>query len=150
MSTAEQTKRIDALLGGREPGEEPVEERPALKVWMYEVPREAYPFQAPADGTEPGFVKQMPKGARLLCVTRSNENQGAVLFALVNPLMEEEPRFFFVKKTNEAIPSPGKVKVGKEVQDWSGASLVWVGSWEGFRKWWHLFEVVNAKVEATR
>ena len=123
----------------REPGEEPVEHKPALKVWQYEVPRTAYPIKATADGSEPGFTVKMPKGARILTVVRGSM-ACAVIFAWVNPEMEEEQRYFYIVKTNRGMASPEEAA---KAAGWERARLAYVGTWEGYQQWWHLFEVTR-------
>jgi hypothetical protein len=114
-------------------------EKPALKVWQYEIPLEGYPREARMDGAEPGFTITMPAGARILTVGRAAASaRGAVLFALVNPEMAVEKRYFYIAKTNHPLASAADAQ---KATGWANAKLDYVNSWLGWDVWWHLFEV---------
>jgi hypothetical protein len=106
----------------REPGEDEMEAKPALKVWSYEIPTKA---------RNEGFVQGMPAGARILRVAKV---AGRVqLWVLVNSEMPEEDRFFYVARTNAGLPSPEP--------DYK--ALEYVGSWVEPVEVWHVFEVTR-------
>ena len=118
----------------REPGEEdasyaprgahaPNKRKPACKVFGYTVP---------ATARNSGFTLNIPRGARLLRVTRNEALHSAEIYALVNPEMEDVPRFFYVVGTNYPLPDPAP--------QWK--ALEYVGTWFGHGKTWHLFEVI--------
>jgi hypothetical protein len=94
--------------------------KPSLKVWEYEVPAKA---------KNEGFSLRMPMGAKVLTVMRGDFS--AKLFALVNPLMDEEDRLFYVAGTNISLPEPEP--------DYK--SLNYVASYVAYGRSWHLFEV---------
>jgi hypothetical protein len=97
-----------------------METKPSLKIWQYEIPAKA---------RNEGFKVKMPAGAVITSVQRGELS--AVIFAMVNPEMPEEERLFYVAGTNFSLPSPEP----------EYKALHPVGSWLGFGKWWHLFEV---------
>lgn len=115
----------------REPGEDDVELKPALKVWSYEVP---------TTSRNNGFVVKMPAGARVLRVAKV---VGLVkLWVLVNAEMPEEDRFFYVARTNAGLPSPDEFTV-TEWPKLKFTGLEYVGSWVEPSEVWHVFEVVK-------
>jgi hypothetical protein len=103
--------------------EPPKTERPALKVWQYQIPA-TIRLKA-----EEGFTIKMPAGAKVMTVRRGN--LAGEVFALVNPAMAEETRYFYAAKTNFPLPSPEPDFVG----------IHYVGSWDGYGQTWHLFEL---------
>ena len=114
-------------------------EKPSLKVWQYEIPLAGYPRETRMDGAEPGFTITMPAGARILTVGRAAV-AGAVLFALVNPEMAEEKRYFYIAKTNHPLASD---QDAASATGWANAKLQYVNSWLGWNITWHLFEVTR-------
>ncbi len=113
------------------------EEKPALRVWQYEVP---------ALARSNTFIQKMPRHAVVLGVYRGT--QSGVMYAWVNPGMPMEERLFYGVKTNFPLPQHGQElrgldSVGNERALGVCNGLQPVGSfpWDG--QTWHLFEVLR-------
>ena len=78
----------------------------ACRVWSFVVEKPRV-----VDGhvqADYGFALKMPRGAR---ITRVGAMTGGTkLFAVVNPAMQEEERYFWVASTNSDLPSPEELE----------------------------------------
>jgi hypothetical protein len=99
----------------------------ALRVWRYELPKKK----------NEAFWISMPKGAVIFYAGRVNE--AAYLWALVNPGMPEENRYFYVAQDNFPLPSPGAV------ENYTIESLSHVGTYVGFGQALHVIELVGCR-----
>jgi hypothetical protein len=104
-------------------------ERPALKVWAYEVPAVK----------NDGFFLELPAEARIVSVSRAAGNMTAKLYAVVNPRMPNERRFFYVAQVNFPLPDPQGVSTNPSGTRFR--SLKCVGSYLGWGQMLHLFEL---------
>jgi hypothetical protein len=118
--------------------------KPSLRVWKFDVER-GKKDAAGRVQLEYGFALLMPKGSQIFSVTR--QFQTARIFALVNPALREEERYFWVAETNHDLPGPDDLHAefagqGRLVEV---VGLTPLGTWcemgDSIVK--HLFEIVT-------
>jgi len=107
---------------------------PFIKVWAYEVPAETMNVK-PGEERKALFELSMPRDARILCARVVGARVG--IYALVNPQMKYQQRFFYAAGTNQPLPRPEPQ--GKNA--WK--ALDYVDTFFAMGKSWHLFEVMR-------